>query len=329
MIFKGHRRKKYQARLKFCAKRRPDMKTRKEKGFTRADALVTIMVITVIVTTSLAAIVPAMNKARQAALRAQCADNLRQISAAIAVYADAYDNWLPFYGGWDPNFESPYKCNICLEEQCYRTGGYCPQDQSAPYAAFRRNEQWCRNGNLDDPYPLKLGCLYRAGVVTDARIFYCPANTEQMFKYDSYVNPYPPNTSYEWGTLPQKVNNDYMMTEWVRLGYIYFPVDSNMPREFDGLREAPIATARKFDKLDPAIPYLVDMLYFREQISHKTENGYSVNAAFKDGHVVYCKDRRFFSVNPVDDPMQLWYLWDGRKIKFNYFYYNFLKKIQP
>jgi hypothetical protein len=305
------------------------MKTRGEKGFTRADALVTIMVITVIVTTSLAALVPAMNKAREAALRAKCADNLRQICAAIAVYADTYDNWLPFYGGKDPNFEPPYKCNICLsEEEDGCMGNYCPWDQTHPYAAFRMNEQWCENGDLTKPYPMKLGCLYRAGIVTDARIFYCPANTDLQFQYESYVNPSPPNTSYEWGTLPQKFNADHQMNQWVRLGYTYFPVDSNMPRLFYGLR-APMATARRYDKLDPAIPYLTDVLWFREMLSHKTENGYSVNAAFKDGHVVYCKDRRFFSYDGNEDPMRLWELWDDGRLRFNDFYYNFLKKIQP
>ena len=43
--------------------------TDREGGFTRVDALVTIIVITMIITTSLAALVPAMNKAREAALR--------------------------------------------------------------------------------------------------------------------------------------------------------------------------------------------------------------------------------------------------------------------
>jgi type II secretory pathway pseudopilin PulG len=298
-------------------------KTR-EKGFTRIDALVTIMTISLIVTTSLAALVPAMNKAREAALRAQCADNLRQINAAIAVYADAYDNWLPFYGGKDPAFNPPYKCTEYFDEP-----GACPWDEAHPYAAFRRNEQWCRNGNLDDPYPMKLGCLYAEGIVTDARIFYCPANTELQYQYDSYVNPYPPNTSYEWGTLPQKFNADTQMNQWVRTGYTYFPVDSSMYRFYDGAREAPMATARRYYKLDPAIPYLTDVLWYRSQISHKTENGYATNAAFKDGHVVYCKDRRFFSYDRNDDPMQLWYGWDNRRMRSNYFYYNFLKKIQP
>ena len=41
----------------------------RERGFTRVDALVTIIVITMIVTTLPATIVPAMNRAREAAMR--------------------------------------------------------------------------------------------------------------------------------------------------------------------------------------------------------------------------------------------------------------------
>ena len=186
---------------------------------------------------------------------------------------------------------------------------------------------------------MKLGCLYREGIVSDARIFYCPAGTAEQYQYESYVNPAPPNTSYEWGTLPQKFNNDYKMNQWVRVGYTYFPVDGTIPRKnFEASPSALLApryTARRYDRLDMDIPYLADVLWFRKTMSHKTESGYSVNALFKDGHVVYCKDRRLFSSDPADDPQQLWRQWDPDdpkftgKVKFNFFYYNFLKKIAP
>ena len=54
---------------------------------------------------------------------------------------------------------------------------------------------------------------------------------EQQYQYESYVNPAPPNTSYEWGTLPQKFNADNKMNQWVRIGYTYFPVDGTVPRK--------------------------------------------------------------------------------------------------
>ena len=79
-------------------------------------------------------------------------------------------------------FEPPYKCNTggsCKENSC------CPQDEYQPYFAFHRIEQWCEGGDLDKPYPMKLGCLYRAGIITDARVFYCPANSDPFFRYET------------------------------------------------------------------------------------------------------------------------------------------------
>jgi Tfp pilus assembly protein PilV len=306
-----------------------------ERGFTRVDALVTITVITMIITTSLAAIVPAMNKAREAAMRARCANQMRQIGAAIAMYADVYDNWLPFYGGYDPNFTNldpplyRYRCNM---------GGAstCPRDEEHPYAAFRANELWCENADTTKPWPMKLGCLYRAGIITDASVFYCPANQDPFYQYESYANPLP------WGSLPQEFNTGVPCSQWVRTGYSYFPVDGTIPeRNFEYSLSALLApryTARRYDKLDPNIPYLADVLWFRKTMSHQTESGgYSVNALFKDGHVVYCKDRRFFYDVPdsADPRERLWSQWDPDdpfftgKVNFNFFYYNFLKKIQP
>jgi hypothetical protein len=154
----------------------------------------------------------------------------------------------------------------------------------------------------------------------------------------------------QWGTLPQAFNArpEINMNQWVRTGYTYFPVDGTIPEKNFGVSisdlRAPRYTARRYDKLDPDIPYLADVLWFRKMMSHRTESGgCSLNALFKDGHVVYCKDRRFFSDDPdSEDPTDwLWNQWDPYnidgsdnndftgKVRFNFFYYNFLRKIAP
>jgi prepilin-type N-terminal cleavage/methylation domain-containing protein len=298
------------------------MKSRsRKKGFTLVELLVVISIIALL----LAIIIPSMNKARETAKRVICSNQLKEIARALSLYADSYNNKMPFYGGKDPTFDNPYKCTENFDE-----AASCPVDEAHPYAAFRMNEQWCQGGDLRKPYPMKLGCLYRSGIITDARLYYCPSNRKDLqYVYDSYVHPYPPNASYEWGTLPQKYNADTQMNQWVRAGYTYYPVDSTMYRFYDGAKEAPQATARRYDRLDPHIPFLADVLWFRDQLSHSTKDTFGTNAAFKDTHVVYANDWRLFSFNKDADPLQLWYLWDNRKIKFNYFYYNFFKKIQP
>ena len=274
------------------------MKRHRERGFTRVDALVTIIVITMIVTTSLAALVPAMNKARQAALRARCANQMKQISAAISMYADTYNSFLPWCGGKDPNYPPPFNCKVSSS---------CPSDETHPYTVYRGD-----NPNYLDvngvPIPMRLACLYEEGIIDDASVFYCPDNQEPTYQYDSYVHPSPPNTSYEWGTLPQAFNDRTAMNQWVRAGYLYYPTNPNT---------SPKYTPRRYDELDAQIPYITDILIIASTsswgtISHKTESGgYSLNALFKDGHVVYCKDRRLFSRNPNDTM------------------YDFFKKIKP
>jgi hypothetical protein len=119
------------------------------------------------------------------------------------------------------------------------------------------------------------------------------------------------------------------MNQWVRTGYTYYPTDPTIPRFYNGDIEGPQWTARRFDKLDSRIPYMADVLWYRATMSHKTKDTYSTNALFKDTHVVYCNDWRFFSDNPDADPHMLWVQWEARTIKSYYFYYNLFKRIQP
>jgi prepilin-type N-terminal cleavage/methylation domain-containing protein len=316
-----------------------------KKAFTLVELLVVISIIALL----LAIIVPSMNKARETAKRIICSNQIKEVARGVAMYADVYDNQMPFYGGYDPSFtnlDPPLHRYACKEGDAT-----CPKggiDEEHPYAVFRQNPLWCPEEDTSKPpWPMKLGCLYAKGVITDARVFYCPSNKEGQYLYNSYTKPQPPNTSLQWGTLPQQFNTDYVMNQWVRTGYTYFPVDGTIPKRNFGVSLsdllAPRCTARRFDKLDPRISYLADVLWFRKTMSHKTKDTLGVNAAFKDTHVVYCNDWRLFKDNPTsEDPTErLWNQWDPYnidgsdnsdftgKVKFNFFYYNLLKKIQP
>ena len=299
------------------------MKSRSRKrGFTLVELLVVISIISIM----LAIIAPSLNRCRGASKRLVCSNRLKEIARGVSFYADAYDNKMPFYGGWDPSFEPPYKCIESYPEGtgCKKSADdCCPRDYHQPYFAFHAVQQWCEGGDLDKPYPMKLGCLYRAGIITDARVFYCPANPDPFYQYESYVNPPP------WGSLPQEFNTSVPCGQRVRIGYTYYPVDSTLPRFFNGEMDAPVCTARKYDKVDTRIPYLADVFWYRETMAHKTKDSYATNAAFKDTHVVYCNDQRMFSDDPAVDPQRLWEQWEMKTIPSCYFYYNFLKKIEP
>jgi hypothetical protein len=275
------------------------------RGFSRLDALVTIAVIAMVITTCFAAIVPSLDKARDAAMRMQCANQMRQMNEAIVMYTEDYAGLLPFYGGYDPNFPGNF----------YRAAA---RDELHPYAAYRGDKSPWAISTFTNPWtavPMKMACLYKGGYVNDAKIFYCPANTDPSYQYESYITPLPPsNTSHEWGTLPQKFNAN--TNQWVRLGYAYFPIDDTLRLSNGGMTlvggsYVPKYTARKYENLDRRCPYLTDVLWTRNDISHKSgivKTTYSfiltnagLNAVFKDGHVSFTKDGPVTFYNVGDD----------------------------
>ena len=64
---------------------------------------------------------------------------------------------------------------------------------------------------------MKLGLLYETGVISEPQIFYCPSNSCDWLRYESYTDPAP------WGTLPQNYNTRNGENNWVRTGYSYYP----------------------------------------------------------------------------------------------------------
>jgi prepilin-type N-terminal cleavage/methylation domain-containing protein len=61
----------------------------------RAFTLVELLVVIAIIAVLLALLMPALTRVRSHTLRLQCAENLRQFSLALALYANDYKGWLP------------------------------------------------------------------------------------------------------------------------------------------------------------------------------------------------------------------------------------------
>ena len=164
---------------------------RNRNGFTLVELLVVIGIIAILI----GILLPTLSRARGAAAKIKCASQLRQIGQFGAMYAGAYNNFLPI--------------------------GYVQYESYAP----GNSVLWFMQKSFNTNGPVGLGYLFSSGIVKpdrefNKRIWYCPSLPDAWaLTYNSSKN--------KWVDIP--ISNDQAMA-WpsgqmlVKMGYSSRPI---------------------------------------------------------------------------------------------------------
>jgi prepilin-type processing-associated H-X9-DG protein len=238
--------------------------------------LIELLVVIAIIAILAALLLPALAKAKERALRTNCASNLKQIGVGIVMYAADNEDKMP-----------PNRVNATSGSIWY------------PYEVGRKTGLAWTEG------PHNLGSLWESKNIPDGQILYCPSGKRfpGEFQYETYtkVAAWPLGSDPSdplWAQLGISPDN-------VRAGYFYMP--QAKAKDLDA-RGNPLPYAKmgqtkvngvtynllKMSEIDVGKSMSTDLVYSSEPKSQPHRDGGvgGLNALFGDGHVSFQSRRK-------------------------------------
>ena len=164
----------------------------------RIFTLIELLIVIAIIAILAAMLLPALNKAREKAYSIACLNNLKQLGAGIAMYANESDDMLPYSTYCDPSVSSK------------------PQFSYRPFYSARNIFECDNLGRLFGPPPTPV--IGGTGLIKSAKVYFCPTINNPNYQYNSPTNKFAKgcNTSYIYrgglfGTKNGKVSITYQL----------------------------------------------------------------------------------------------------------------------
>jgi prepilin-type N-terminal cleavage/methylation domain-containing protein/prepilin-type processing-associated H-X9-DG protein len=156
-------------------------RTDNPRGFTLIELLVVIAIIAVLI----ALLLPAVQSAREAARRAQCTNNLKQIGLALANYESANGAYPP---GSIQTAQNPTNCNLSGFGYTLFALSLNYMEQTVTYNAINFGVPAGGHKFLGS---IDAGAINRTGLITRVNSFVCPSDFQQTpFPITTTTNGY-------------------------------------------------------------------------------------------------------------------------------------------
>jgi prepilin-type N-terminal cleavage/methylation domain-containing protein/prepilin-type processing-associated H-X9-DG protein len=141
----------------------------RKKAFTLVELLVVIGIIAVLI----AILMPALQRAREAAMSVECESNLRQITLAVILYANSSNGYLPYDNQWNLTWDQRTAQVSGMPHDTTKTSGTI---WTCPFVvADGFGNDWMYNGRWDMHYGMNSN--YMAGIA--------PPGTDDSIPYPS------------------------------------------------------------------------------------------------------------------------------------------------